>query len=216
MAKTAQTDPLASLPADLIEHLEAAGMAEEVIAATTYDLDEHGKYADGNLVLTDHQLGVFTQTDERWHGHWLELEGLSEAALVEGLGMNLLQLVADGQLVAEFRFTLQHSRELGRFHRQVERQVQGESQETEDDRRPRHGDEQKGRCPKCDRPVPSWSEVCRACMSRRKILWRLLDFVLPYKGRAIASFFLALTMTGLGLLSPLISRWLIDDGLGAG
>ena len=216
MSQNTQTDPLASLPKDLIDHLDAAGMAEEVIATATHDLDEHGKYADGHLVLTDHQLGVFTQADEHWHGHWVALEGLSEAILVEGLGMNLLQLVADGQLVAEFRFTLQHSRELGRFHRQVERQVHGESQEAEEDQRPRHGDEKRGRCPKCDRPVPSWSEVCRACMSRRKILWRLLDFVLPYKGRAIASFFLALTMTGLGLLSPLISRWLIDDGLGAG
>ena len=214
MDQNTQPDPLASLPKDLIEHLDAAGMADEVIAAATYDLDEHGKYADGHLVLTDRQLGAFIQADGHWHGQWLELKGLSEAALVEGLGMNLLQLVADGQLVAEFRFTLQHSRELGRFHRQVERQVLGETEDADEDLRPRHGDEQRGRCPKCDRPVPSWSEVCRACMSRRKILWRLLDFVKPYKGRAIASFFLALTMTGLALLSPLVSKWLIDDGLG--
>ncbi len=216
MDQNTQPDPLASLPKDLIEHLDAAGMADEVIAAATHDLDEHGKYTDGHLVLTDRQLGAFVQADGHWHGHWLELEGLSEAVLVEGLGMNVLQLVADGQLVAEFRFTLQHSRDLGRFHRQVERQVLGESQDTEDDLRPRHGDEQRGRCPKCDRPVPSWSEVCRACMSRRKILWRLIDFVKPYKGRAIASFFLALVMTGLALLNPLLSKRLIDEGLGAG
>ncbi|HDZ21483.1 hypothetical protein LCGC14_0124650 [marine sediment metagenome] len=216
MKQNTQANPLDGLSKDLIEHLHQTQRHADVVAAVPYDLDEHGKYTEGYLLLTDSRLGHFRHRDGQWMHEWLEVGELDEATLVEGLGMNLLQLMADGRLVAEYRFTLQHSRELGRFHRHLEGLVHGESHQEQDEGRPRHGDEQRGRCPKCDRPIPSWSEVCRACMSRRKILWRLLDFVIPYKDRAIASFLLALTMTGLALLTPLLSRWLIDDGLGAG
>ena len=214
MRQNTQPNLLDGLPKDLIEHLHQTQRHADVVAAVPYDLDEHGKYTEGYLLLTDSRVGHFRHRDGQWVDEWYEVGELAGAALVEGLGMNLLQLMADGRLVAEFRFTLQHSRELGRFHRHLEGVVHGEIHREEDEGRPRHGDEQRGRCPKCDRPVPSWSEVCRACMSRRKILWRLLDFVIPYKGRAIGAFFLALAMTGMGLVQPRLAGWLFDDGLG--
>ena len=215
MAKNEQSSPLDALPDDLVAHILSTDLGGEAIAATPYDLDSHGMFTEGFLLLTENRLGHFRRDGESWTEEWTELADLEDTVLVEGLGMNLLQLVADEHVATEFRFTLSHKQRLGRFHRQLEHMVHGEERSDGDEGRPRHGEEERGRCPKCDRPIPSWSEVCRACMSRRKLLWRLLDFVRPYKGRAIASFFLALTMTGLGLLNPLLSKRLIDRGLGA-
>jgi len=213
MAENAQPSPLDALPDDLLAMLSSTGADDGVLATTPYDLDEHGKFADGFLVLTEERLGQFRRDGDAWAEQWTQLAEFDEALLVEGLGMNLLQLVANEHVALEYRFTLSHKQRLGRFHRQLEHLVHGE-QHADDEGRPRHGEEDRTRCPKCDRPIPAWSDVCRACMSRRKILWRLLDFVKPYKGRAIASFCLALVMTGLGLLAPAVSRWLVDDGLG--
>jgi ATP-binding cassette, subfamily B, bacterial len=216
MDNNAQPTPLDALPDDLRDRLSSTDLGGEVLATTPYDLDSHGMFTEGFLLLTASRLGHFSREGEAWTEQWTELDGLNEALLVEGLGMNLLQLVADEKVVTEFRFTLSHKQRLGRFHRQLEHLVHGEERGDGDEGRPRHGDDDRSRCPKCDRPIPAWSEVCRACMSRRKILWRLLDFVRPYWARTLFSCLLALGMTGLALLSPLISKWLIDDGLGAG
>ena len=104
--------------------------------------------------------------------------------IVEGLGMNLLRLLADGKAVGEFRFTLRQAREVAKLQRRLERQIEGKEEEAAEAGKPR-GEEKKIRCDKCGRVIPPWSEVCPACLSRRKVLSRLLDFVKPYKWLAI-------------------------------
>jgi ATP-binding cassette subfamily B protein len=53
-------------------------------------------------------------------------------------------------------------------------------------------------------------------MSRRRILSRLLDFVKPYKGRAIAGFTLAILTTAMSVARPYLTKPMMDDGLGMG
>ena len=52
-------------------------------------------------------------------------------------------------------------------------------------------------------------------MNRRKILFRILDYVKPYKRRALASFAVALGMTAMSMAQPWLARPLINEGLGA-
>lgn len=217
MRHNTQANPLDCLSKDLIEHLRQTHRHANVEAAAPYDLDEHGKYAEGYLLLTDRRVGHFRHRDGQWVDEWFEVGELAEAALVEGLGMNLLRLMSDGHLVAEFRFTLSHKQLLGQFHRHLEKKLHGREDEGDEDHSERghHGRERRVRCEKCDRFIPAWTDVCQACMSRRKILFRLLDFLKPYKRRALAAFGMALVMTALALAQPGLARPLINKGLGA-
>jgi ATP-binding cassette, subfamily B, bacterial len=209
-------DPLHCLPKELIEHLDKQ-RRDAVLAATPYDLDAHGMYAEGYLLLTLTGVGHYTQPDPKspWTDTWYDMKTLDEADLVEGLGISVLRLVREGQTVAEFRFTQRHAKLVVRFHRHLEHVLAHDEDEELEPLPPERIEDKRSRCDKCDRFIPAWSDVCQACMSRRKILFRLLDFVKPNKGRAIAAFLVALTMTTMGMITPSLSKPLTDDGLGA-
>jgi len=203
------------LPEALQELLSASVPIKSVWAAASFDLDSNGRYVDGYLVLTDGRLGQFIQSDGQWDVRWLDLSDYTEAKIVDGLGMSLLRLLADGKRMEEFRFTMRHARQLARLYRQLARQIEGKGKDLEPIEERAQPDEKKLRCEKCGRVIPAWAEYCPACMSRRKILFRLLDFVWPYWARVITGILIALAILGFGLLQPGLRKPMIDRGLGA-
>jgi len=211
-----QNTPLKCLPKDLIEHLSGDARVDRALAAAPYDLDSDGNYTEGYVLLTDKEFGHFRRSDGAWREHWIDISRLTEANLIEGLGMDLLRLSGEDGVLAEFRFTLRHTKHLGGFRQQLDRVIEGKAIDPlEMPTAPAVGEEKKVRCEKCDRLIPAWSGVCQACMSRRKILFRLVDFVKPYKWRAIGAFAIALGLTGMGLVPAWLARPLINKGLGA-
>jgi len=203
------------LPQDLTALVSRNVPLEAVVAAAPYDLDDRGMYSEGYLLLTEDRLGCFARGDGRWQEKWFETNSLDEASIVEGLGMNLLRLTSSGRLLAEFRFTLRNAKAVARLQRRLERLIAHDGQSEIDVEELYDADEKKLRCDKCGRVIPSWSEVCPACMSRRKILFRLLDFIKPYKSRAVASFLLALLLTAMSMVQPWLARPLVNVGFGA-
>jgi len=129
--------------------------------------------------------------------------------------MSLLRLLSDGRSVREIRFTRRHAKAVARLHRRLERRIGGRDEDGEELEEPKRPDEKKLRCEKCGRVIPAWSENCPACLSRRKILFRLLDFVKPYKVRAVIGLVLSLSLLGFQLALPYLSRPMLDRGLGA-
>lgn len=206
-------DQLAHLPDDLLERVGGEGALADALAAPC-DLDPQGRYVEGYLVWTNERLGHFVRTDGGWQSRWLGAEEFDEVRLIEGLGVHQLRLLRNGESVAEFRFTLRHAKEVARVQRRIERRL-GDEKGEEPPPEPRSREEKKVRCEKCGRVIPPWAETCPACMSKRKVLFRLLDFVKPYKGRAIAGALTALALMGLGLVQPWLRRPMIDRGLGA-
>ena len=67
-------------------------------------------------------------------------------------------------------------------------------------------DDKKIRCETCSRVIPPWSDHCPACMSKRKVLGRLLDFVKPYKKRAIIGIVMALIVMVLTFVPSGVTR----------
>jgi ATP-binding cassette subfamily B protein len=208
-----QIEPTALLPPDLIDEVERVCPRDEVLACAPFDLSEQGRYLRGYLVLIGGRLGSFVQRGLQWESDWLDLAGIEHADLVEGLGLNVLRLADEGSVRGEWRFTRRHEKQIARLHRLLERQVTGEEGDALEGRGGGH--ERKLICDKCGQPIPDWSEHCPACMSRRKVLWRLLDFVKPYKGRAVAGLVVALLVTGTSLVQPWLARPMVDRGLGA-
>ncbi len=202
------------LPEDLRRRIVREVGEESILAAAEFDLDDNGMYVEGHLVLADGRVGHFTRRDGEWQGGWLTTDNLDEAEIVEGLGVNLLRLLSGGVVAGEFHFTLRYARGVGRLQRRLEKRIKGaeEIEAPEDDT---SAEDKKLRCEKCGRVIPSWSEYCPSCTSRRKILFRMFDFVRPYKARALTGATLALATTGIGLILPWLRKPLVDRGLGA-
>ena len=212
-SQTTTPDPLDHVPEDLRQVIARTVPTDSVQLSARYDLDEQGMYVDGWLVLTEDRLGRFLRQNEEWQGDWLPLEQIDSAAMVEGLGMGLIRLLRDGSIDAEYRFSMRHAKEVATLQRRMEKLISGKEEEEEPvDKKAK--EEKKLRCDKCGRVIPPWSEVCPACLSRRKVLSRLLDFVKPYRRQAVAGFSLAAVATLSMLVRPYLTRPMLDDGLG--
>jgi ATP-binding cassette subfamily B protein len=207
-------DPIDLLPTDVSQQLRLQEDDSEVLAASGLDVDRHGHYTQGYLVLTRKAVSYFHRENGTWEQDRHPIRQITDSETVEGLGMSLLRLVRDGQLLAEYRYTLRHARPMARLQRQLERVVQGRDATCEEE--PPSDDEKKLRCDKCGRVIPTWAENCPACMSRRTILWRLLDFVRPYKARAAGGLIVAICLTAVGVAMPGLTQPLVDDGIRGG
>ena len=206
-------DPIDRLPDALREMIEAETQREAVRAVAGYDLDEHGRYTEGWLVLTDDCFAELHRRNGEWATAWKPISALSSATIVEGVGVGILRLLKDGAIAGEYRFSRRHAKDVARLQRRLEKIITGDEGEEPPPEAKGAGDK-KIRCEKCDRVIPPWSEVCPACLSRRKVLSRLLDFVGPYKLRAAGGITLALLATGAHLVRPFLTRPMLDRGLG--
>ncbi len=208
-------EALTHLPQDLLEALRTHVPPETVQAAAAHDIDSTGRYIESHLVLTDDRLGHLHRANGHWSTAWVPLADLTHAEIVEGLGMGVLRLLAEKSVVAEYRFSLRHAKEMARLQRALERRL---GNKDEADLPPEKGrpDEKKVRCDICGQVIPSWSETCQACISKRKVLRRLIDFIRPYKWRAIGGLSMALLVTVAGLARPYLTKPMLDKGLGQG
>ena len=202
------------LPEDLLQEVREHLGQDAVQACAPIDLDDHGRYVDGFLLLAADRLGSAVREDGRWRWDWLPTADLGEACIVEGLGLSLLRLLRQGRTVAEFRYSMRHAKSVARLHRQLERRINGEAAAEAEAPEPTREDEKKHRCEKCSRPIPAWADFCPACMSRRKILWRLLDFVGEHKLRAVVGATLAIVISVVSLVQPWLTKPMLDEGLG--
>ena len=209
-------DPLDHLPPELLERVRVEVVAAALVCAP-FDLDEDGRYLEGYLVLTEDQLGAFWRASDdgdEWTARWHGLDKLGEAKVIDGLGVNVLRLLADDKMVAEYRYTLRHAKAVAKLQRRLEHHLKDEENGEEPPDEAERPDEKKLRCDKCGRVIPAWTERCPACTSRRKILFRLLDFVRPHKWRMIVGLLLAVAGTAMGIAQPILTKPMIDKGLG--
>lgn len=69
---------------------------------------------------------------------------------------------------------------------------------------------EQSRCKNCGRLLPEKDGVCPSCVKRGKTLFRIIQYLKPYKKQATLLGLYALTQTFLNLAPPQIQRQLID------
>ena len=74
-------------------------------------------------------------------------------------------------------------------------------------RRPEH------RCPRCGRAKSRMGQVCTHCIDHRRILLRLLSYVLPYGRAALGGLAMTIVITFMQLAPPYLTKVLIDSVL---
>ena len=118
-----KANSLDHLLAALLERIRTEVALEAVQAAAPCDLDSGGFYVEGHLVLAPGRLGYFSCHDGRWDAKWLATDTITEAKIVEGLGVHSLRLLTDGKITEEFRFTLRHARQVAKLRRRLKRNI---------------------------------------------------------------------------------------------
>lgn len=179
-----------------------------------FDLDDQARYGEGYLALAGDRLGVWRRDHGDWQATWMPLAEMRAVELEDGVGIGRLRILDGAGVRISVRFTLRHAREIARLYRRLDRQIahEGAVEAAEEDRDKRR--DKKIRCDTCGRVIPPWADVCPACLSKRKVLSRLLDFVKPYRWRALSGLALALLGTTAGLVRPYLTRPMLDRGLG--
>ena len=69
-----QKDLRELIPAALRPQVDSGPSPRVIQAVAPHDLDRHGRYEDGFLVLTDTELGCFAKRAGSWQGEWLPVK----------------------------------------------------------------------------------------------------------------------------------------------
>ena len=116
----ANGDLLGHLPEDLRTAILADVRTGDLQAHAAHDLDEQGNYFQGHLLLTDSSLGDYRLSDGRWSGQWRDLAGADSRESSRALAWACCRLAGGGKVMAEYRFSLRHSREVARLQRRLD------------------------------------------------------------------------------------------------
>ena len=68
-----------------------------------------------------------------------------------------------------------------------------------------------GICPKCHRPIPPGAAACPRCRSKRDLLSGIFEIIKPYRFVLLFSILLFIAGSLLQLVSPYLSRMLVDE-----
>ena len=205
------------LPAAIAARLDGDAQGQDILGWSEFDLDSDNRFARQFVVLTDRQL---IQMDGQGRRR-IELKGIEESRIVEGLGVDRLVIVSGGVLAAEMRYSRRHRRTMTRLHRKLQRRIKPvDAGAGKADARPDWLDavereaERKEHCPKCGELIPSYAEgVCPRCAAQRKILWRLLDVAKPYRGRVRFALMLTIMVSAMAALPGWLNKQIVDRAI---
>ncbi|MBN1460402.1 MAG: ABC transporter ATP-binding protein [Armatimonadetes bacterium] len=216
---TEEKSPAHGLPPEVENFVAQQVPGQEVQIVQYADLHGPGHFGDAWVIATDSSLLAV-----RWDASGLKLQANASLEDVDGLelrefvGNGRLDLTTDGRTLALARFTRSLARDVEETGTRIarlatrKREALGRSEvRLVGD----VGDRGAERCAICGR-VLGRHGVCAQCMNRSKLAWRMLQFVQPYTGYAIAGILLAGGATAFQLAPPLLTRMIIDDVLLSG
>ncbi len=204
-----------TLPPDVAVWLDDALRAgEHAVACLFSDILPSGAFGERWCFLTNTRI-LSIDGDHGGRGgevvYEADLADVEDAVLRSyvGSGAVVIRCSTGGEEVA--RFSLGSHHEASDLCYYINEVVKGlsEGRGFEDiappaTKRPDH------RCRQCGRALSRWSEVCIHCQDRRQILRRLFSFLLPYRWMALLGLVLTLSITGIQLMPPYLTKILID------
>lgn len=200
---------------------------EVVLAWFEPDLDAQLRYSKGLVVVTDRRVLTATKPSsegpiavaaageaqvqsELWRS-W-PLESVSELGAVGQSGVGTLELLATGQRLAHWHYTLGRSSNVDRLVQQFTTVRRGSPSSRIDGLLAEAG---KNCCPDCGAELPPESEACPFCAGGKparptRSLLRLGRFARPHARAAIIGFTLTLAGIAAGLVPPYLTMPLLD------
>ncbi len=199
-------------PAAVAERLAACGVREEdLVLCTSSDIDLRGEYRPQWLAVTPERLVVLSDGEAPRVMLSMGLGEASEYRTDSGVGSGLLQARVDGTYVDLLRFSNRRAFRFEKLARKLDRSLHGEPIElhAEDQIDPR-------RCQRCGLMLEFIGDTCPQCVSRRVVLVRMWRLMAGYRIAAVVMMALLLLGIGLDLVSPQLTRFLVDNVLPGG
>ena len=208
-------DLIEEIPNSIMETLKRMGFQDKIRMAVSSDITPRNTYGKTWLIITDNRLIVLDSEESN--------RPIAEVSLKDVKGIEICNYVGNNALIVR---TEKGERELIRFtntlkpkfdflKRKIDTLLSGSwklSKESPIEWKSAAATQR--RCPKCGRVIPPWMSSCPACMSKKRVIFRLLHYVRPHLPLAIAGFTLAIFYTFLSLLPPYMMKILIDDAIG--
>jgi ATP-binding cassette subfamily B protein len=168
-----------------------------------YDLGLDMKPGSGELHFDEQgNIAVLwqgSQTDEFSAGN------VKEAAVVAGVGCGLMFVtMTDDTEKVLCRFSMSGLKEAGEFCKVVNYFVQTKTALIPDEKEVHY-------CETCGRPLVEGMSVCLFCFNKRGLLQRTLGLIKPHAKKLLTSQLWLTVSSVLFLLTPLFSRFLIDN-----
>lgn len=198
------------LPKGLKELLREQGVREEdILLALQSDLDREGRFSPTWLIATKERLLVIQAEQEPKILSNLSVKDYAFFKAEVGIGGGFFAACSDGRETRLLRFTTATARKF-----QIAANALGKLVH-EGDIPPdilAEGEERKT-CPKCGFPLDLVSGVCAQCSPKGAVVRRLLSYIKPYYPTIILLVSLLLLGTAFDVISPLVTRNLMDNAL---
>jgi len=203
------------LPESIIKSLSSMGFKGKIKAAAAGDITFRNTYGRTWLVITDKYLLVYELEISNDPKIRIPLNEIRKVEIQKYIGSNSLIVETQNGEIEVIRFTNTLRPRFEDLKRKLEAFFNiswGFSIKGSHAREASFGAQR--RCSKCGRVIPPWMSTCPFCMSKRKVISRLLGYVKPHLHLAILGFALAVGFTFLNLTPPYLMKILIDDAIG--
>ena len=188
---------------------------EEIKVSVSTDLRFDGTYGKDWLLITNRRLIAFNQNGVLGH-HMREvpLSSVEDIEILEMYGNNILKVSTRDNAFELSRYS---KRLTPKFSRAVS-ELEGLIPQTEGNSGGRRGHgrggmsfgENKGRCEKCGQLIPRRSDICINCIQKRKLIFRLMQYAVPFLHIIVPAFLIMMVIRLVGLYPQILSRDLID------
>ncbi|HZW11388.1 MAG TPA: ABC transporter ATP-binding protein, partial [Phycisphaerales bacterium] len=199
-------DEPAPTPRSMHRRLSRLGVpAESVVLAVATDLPLTPG-ADIEWVLaTKDRLLVIAENGKVAPALDIPLNRIESIEAEEGVGAGLLRAATDGQVLDLARYSPQRADMFTRLASRLERLRRGDPVTPEFQEAP-----PPERCPDCALMLPARGEPCPRCVRHAAVLWRVLRLMRPHARAGAAILALLLVGVTLDLVSPQLTRLLVD------
>ncbi|KYG26978.1 ABC transporter ATP-binding protein [Alkalihalobacillus trypoxylicola] len=177
----------------------------EVQFSAAFDIDSEGHFVNDWLILTNEELIVLDNNGKKKTQLFLEQIKAATIENVVGGGYLLIE-TEEGYSQIICRFTSSKMKLFSVACEMIESFrkegiLQGSTSNL------------PASCTSCGRPLPEWTNVCRRCVDKRKVIFRILDYTKPYRGRMIAASLMMITATLITLIPPYLTKVIVDEVL---
>jgi ATP-binding cassette subfamily B protein len=178
---------------------------EPIRIAVASDLNQQVKFGEEWLIATDKRLALFSLENStaailaEFH-----LPDVKKIETVNLMGSGFVEILVNGTARRLINYTNAKNADFARAVEVIDALIEQKPIPAE------HEEHKKRICEFCKFPIPKDLNKCPRCTEKWKTLRKILAFTRPYRWHLFFMFLLLTAGTGFGLISPYISKLLID------
>jgi ATP-binding cassette subfamily B protein len=196
-------------PAKIVNCLAAESIThDDLLLCTDTDIDGLGSYRQSWLAVSKDYIYVVSDGKAPQIEFRLAIENVSEFRCHGTIGSGLLQARVDGCFIDILRYSNRFADRFNKISRKLDNYSKGQPIVIypEDSVDPR-------RCKKCGLMLQFVGDTCPRCVNKGAVLNRMWTLMKPYRTAALAVMGLLIIGIALDLVTPQLTRYLVDNVL---